>query len=83
MFIFDMKEKVDNRAEVMLRQMDFEKGWRLSAAEDMESQAECITKPEHYIVKQTLLDIACKYRREAMEIGDCYYKLKNVLNKLR
>ena len=82
MFIFNMMEKVDNRADNMLAVMRFEMDWRLNAAKHLESQAHCIKRPENYDMKQMMLDTACKCRREVLEISDCYYKLKDVMNKL-
>lgn len=80
MFIFDKMDKVDNRAEVMLEKMRFERAWRIRAARDMESQADKISKPENWRMRTAMLDHAAKLIREAMEINDAYHKLKNVVD---
>ena len=83
MFIFNkMNCKVDNRAGAMLRQLEFEKVWRMDAARNMEYQAEGIDWSENPNTKRALLDAACEHRREAIEINEQYRKLKEVLNGL-
>lgn len=79
MFIFNKMKTVDNHAEAMLREMEFEKNWRIRSARDIETQAYKIMNPEHYYIKQYMLDHACKLCREAMEISEQYYKLKEVM----
>lgn len=83
MFIFNKMDNVNNKAEVMLKEMRFEYNWRIRAAHNMMSQADKIKRPENAYTKLALLDQSSKLIREAMEINECYYKLKYVMEALR
>ena len=82
MFIFNRMRTVDNRAEVMLKTMEFEKDWRLETATEMELYVYSYVNPDSHNVKRVLLNHVYKLRREAMEISEQYYKLKRVMDTI-
>ena len=82
MFIFNRMKTVVNHAEAMLREMKFERNWRMRSAADIEAQACKITKPENAYIRQYMLDHASRLCREAIEIGEQYCKLKEVLDTI-